>query len=116
MRKLLTTFTVLLATACVAFAQNFSEPQRNAMEKIAQAFAGVQVCTRYVINERMVNLIGIRFNMPISDPAVMKYVEERAIFHRKRIQGRSEDDICGAMTRLYGPEGTDAKGLVVPKR
>jgi hypothetical protein len=99
-----------------ASAQNFSEPQRNVMENMAQAFAGTGKCTRYEVNAKLIVLIQLRYGVNIASPMFRKYIEERAKFHRDRIASRTEEDICEAVNRLFGPQGTNTADLIRPKR
>jgi len=107
----------LLAALCVVIvlitpARALSDMQNQILEDIAQVMAGTQVCKRYKLNTAFASVVSLRYGVPLTHAAVMKRIEERAIFHANRIKGRSEEDICGAMLRLYGPEGTNIKGLI----
>lgn len=112
---------VILAVASAfgatqAAAQNFSQPQRNIMENIAQAFVGTAKCPRYEVNPKLIVLIQLKYGVNLNSPAFSKYIEERAAFHRDRIAGRTEEDICGAVNRLFGPQGTNTADLIRPKK
>jgi hypothetical protein len=109
---------VLAMTAALGATQasaEFSQPQRNIMENIAQAFAGTSKCTRYQVNAKLIVLIQLKYGVNISSPVFSTYIEERAKFHRDRIAGRTEDDICEAVSRLFGPQGSNTAGLIIPK-
>src|SRR3954453_5950083 len=99
-----------------ASAQNFSQPQRDVMENIAQAFAGTAKCPRYEVNANVIVLIQLRYGVNISNPMFNKYIEERAKFHRERIAGRTEEDICEAVNRLFGSQGINSTNLIRPKK
>jgi hypothetical protein len=101
-----------LAAVLITPAHALSDMQNQILEDIAQVMAGTQVCKRYKLNVGFASLVAVRYGVPLTNANVMKRVEERAIFHANRIKGRSEEDICGAMLRLYGPEGSNIKGLI----
>ena len=106
-----------LATAMLsgAAAAQFSpnNGQRNAIEHVTQVMAGSAKCDDYALNERFFAVIQLSAGFSINDPETYAYIEERAIFHAKRIKDRTRDDICGAMTRLYGPKGEAVSGLAI---
>lgn len=89
--------------------------QTIVLEKIAQVIAGSRVCDQYVLNEKLVAHLQIRLQFRIADPDVFAYLDGRVRFHQDRIAGRTAEDICAAMERLYGPRGTDAIDLALKK-
>jgi hypothetical protein len=107
----------LVMTAALAppASAEFSQPQRNIMENIAQAFAGTGKCTRYQVNAKLIVLIQLKYGVNIASPIFSTYIEQRAKFHRDRIASRTEEDICEAVNRLFGPQGSNTAGLIVPK-
>lgn len=98
-----------------ALAQGLADARRQFLEDFAQAIAGTQVCPRYALNQPMAAFVAVRFKVVFNNPVVQQHIEERTRFHRQRIEGRSEEDICGALLRLYGPEGSNTKNLIRSK-
>ncbi|WP_133768884.1 hypothetical protein [Enterovirga rhinocerotis] len=86
--------------------------RRGLVEDFAQVVAGTQVCPRYQPNATLLGLLALRYGLRFDDPVVEARLEERAAFHAARIKGRSEADICAALLRLFGPEGSNVKNLV----
>ncbi|BCW89566.1 hypothetical protein sos41_27320 [Alphaproteobacteria bacterium SO-S41] len=97
-----------------AFAQfSPNERQSNAIENIAQVIAGANKCDDYALNERLVAAVQRFGGFSLTDAETYAYVEGRVLFHAKRIKDRTRDDICGAIERLYGVNGTAAPNLAV---
>ena len=86
--------------------------RRGLVEDFAQVVAGTQVCPSYQPNATLLGLLALRYGLRFEDPVVKARLEERAAFHAARIKGRSEEDICAALLRLFGPEGSNVKNLV----
>ncbi len=104
-------FAVALMGAAIAFMPN--EKQKNAIENIAQAVAGSEKCDDWVLNEKLVAAIALANGFRLTDEATFAYVEGRVLFHADRIKDRTREDICAAMGRLYGPEGSNAPDLAL---
>ena len=97
-----------------AFAQfSPNDKQRNAIENISQVIAGANVCDDYALNERLLAAIQRFDGFSINDPETYAYVEGRVVHHANRIKGRTRADICAAMERLYGVDGTAAPNLAI---
>ncbi|MFT3809663.1 MAG: hypothetical protein QM698_07065 [Micropepsaceae bacterium] len=101
----------LLTTAAFAFTPD--ERQKNAIETIAQAVAGSETCDDWALNEKLVAAISLANGFRVNDAATFAYIEERVLFHADRIKDRTREDICAAMGRLYGPEGSNAPDLAL---
>jgi hypothetical protein len=114
-RRIALVVAMIAALGATQASAEFSEPQRNIMENIAQAFAGTGKCTRYQVNAKLIVLIQLKYGVNLASPIFSTYIEQRAKFHRDRIAGRTEDDICEAVNRLFGPQGSNTAGLIVPK-
>lgn len=102
--------------AGAAFAFTPDERQKNAAENIAQVIAGAEKCDDWAFNEKMLAAISLATGLDINDPATFDYVQARVLFHADRIKDRTREDICAAMGRLYGPEGTNLPDLAVRAR
>lgn len=103
----------LLAGTGVAEAQSpLADARQQLIEDVAQAVAGTNVCTRYKTNPGALTIPALRYGMRLDHPDVQARLEERTRFHAERIKGRTADDICAALLRLYGPEGTNIRNLV----
>jgi hypothetical protein len=114
-RRIALVLAMAAAFGATQASAEFSEPQRNIMENIAQAFAGTGKCTRYQVNPKLFVLIQLKYGVSIASPIFSSYIEQRAKFHRDRIAGRTEEDICEAVNRLFGPQGSNTAGLIIPK-
>jgi hypothetical protein len=101
---------VTLAGTALAFAPN--KRQDIVIENIAQAIAGTNKCDDWAVNEKMVTLTAIGANVMLGNQAVFDYVETRVQFHAERFKPRTREDICGALERFFGPEGSAAPNLV----
>lgn len=101
----------LLAGAALAFTP--TPAQENVIEAISQVIAGSEVCDDWALNEKMVANISLLSGLNINDQATFDHVQGRVLFHAERIKGRTREDICAAMGRLYGPEGTAAPDLAL---
>ena len=88
------------------------EARRQLIEDVAQAVAGTNVCTRYKANPAALTIHALRLGFRFDAHEVQARLEERAKFHAERIKGRTADDICAALQRLYGPEGSNIRNLV----
>lgn len=113
MSRFLVAMLLLVALAGTAEAQSpLVEARRQLIEDVAQAVAGTNVCTRYKANPAALTVHALRLGFRFDDPAVQERLEERAKFHAERIKGRTAEDICAALQRLYGPEGSNIRNLV----
>lgn len=104
-------FALALVGAAAAFTPN--EKQKNSIENIAQVVAGSEKCDDWVLNEKLVAAIALANDFRLTDEATFAYVEGRVLFHADRIKERTREDICAAMGRLYGPEGSNAPDLAL---
>ncbi len=115
-RRLLPVLVTLLGVLpAIGPAAALSPAQTDVIENVAQVIAGTNVCTRLEPNLRILPLLSIRYGMRFDDPAVVTALEERTRFHAARIVGRGPDDICAALERLFGPDGSNVKNFVRPK-
>ena len=104
---------VLVLSGGAAMAQgSVADGRRQVIEDVAQAVAGTNVCTRYKPNPAAMTILALRYLIRFDDPAVQARLEERTRVHAERIKGRTPDDICAALKRLYGPEGSNVRNLV----
>ena len=101
---------VALTGAAVAFTPD--KRQDIVIENIAQAIAGTNKCDDWAVNDKMVNLTAISANVMLGNAEVFAYVEDRVMFHANRFKPRTREDICGALERFFGPEGSAAPDLV----
>jgi hypothetical protein len=115
LRRIALALVMAAALGAPPASAEFSQSQRDIMENIAQAFAGTGKCTRYQVNAKLIVLIQLKYGVSIASPVFSTYIEQRAKFHRDRIASRTEDDICEAVNRLFGPQGSNTAGLIVPK-
>lgn len=99
--------------AGLAQAMSLSEPQKNAIENIAQVIAGSGKCDDWALNERLAAQIQVLQRWSINNPDVYAYVESRVTFHADRIKDRTREDICEAIGRLYGPQGNTVPDLAI---
>lgn len=111
----LASFVVLAPIGAARAQTTLGDGQRNAIENVAQAIAGTQVCQRYETNVGLLTVLALRYRLRFQDPGVKALLEERTLFHANRIKGRTADDICAALLRLFGPEGSNLKNLVRPR-
>lgn len=103
----------LAGLAGAARAQSpLTDARQQLIEDVAQAVAGTNVCTRYKPNLAALTFHALRASLQFNHPAVQAKLEERTKFHAERIKGRTADDICAALRRLYGPEGSNIRNLV----
>lgn len=89
-----------------------AEARQQLIEDFAQVVAGTNVCTRYKPNLALLSFHAVRIRVIFNHPEVQERLAERTRFHAERIKGRSAQDICAALLRLYGPEGSNVRNLV----
>lgn len=103
----------LLGGTAAAEAQSpLADARQQLIEDVAQMVAGTNVCTRYKPNPGALTIHALRYGMRFDAPDVQARLEERAKFHAERIKGRTQEDICAALLRLYGPAGSNIRNLV----
>lgn len=102
---------LLAGSAAAAFEPN--EKQKNALEHISQVEAATRKCDDWETNMRLVGAIFLSAGININDPDTFAYADERVSFHIDRIKDRTREDICGAIERLYGPNGEWVSGLAL---
>ncbi len=102
---------IALTGAAAAFTPD--ERQKNAIENISQVVAGAEKCDDWVLNEKLTAAISLADGFRLTDEATYAYIESRVLFHAERIRSRTREDICAAMERLYGPEGSNVADLAL---
>jgi hypothetical protein len=115
MQVLAAVILVVSAFMTSAWAEEDIKPDdQRVLDVLAEAIASELFCPKLEVKDTMI--LGVLKYANIDPKVGIEIISQRAQDLAPKMKKFSEDDICRAALRLYGPDGSKAKGLMLLKQ